>query len=90
MARTFRGQSYKDFLVEGLFDSLGVRMDSVPVGRSEWPLLTGAVAPAQTKEGTAAAAAACRYLRPRHPEAQALNRALRILSHEVAASCSRT
>ena len=41
----------------GLMDALGVRMDSVPVGRSEWPLLTGAVAPAQAKEGTAAAAA---------------------------------
>lgn len=41
----------------GVMDALGVRMDSVPVGRSEWPLLTGAVAPAQAKEGTAAAAA---------------------------------
>ena len=41
----------------GILDTLGVRMDSVPVGRSEWPLMTGAVAPAQAKEGTAAAAA---------------------------------
>ena len=41
----------------GLMDALGVRMDSVPVGRSEWPLLTGAVAPAQADEGAAAAAA---------------------------------
>ena len=46
----------------GLMDALGVRMDSVPVGRSEWPLLTGAAAPAQDKEGTAAAAAAARHL----------------------------
>ena len=32
-------------------------MDEVPSGRSEWPLLTGAVAPDQAKEGVAAAAA---------------------------------
>lgn len=41
----------------GILDTLGVRVDSVPVGRTEWPLLTGAVAPNQAKEGTAAAAA---------------------------------
>ena len=42
----------------GLFDSLGVRLDSVPVGRSEWPLISGGAVPAMAKEGTAAAAAA--------------------------------
>lgn len=42
----------------GILDTLGVRMDSVPVGRSEWPLITAGVAPDQAKEGTAAAAAA--------------------------------
>ena len=42
----------------GILDTLGVRMDSVPVGRTEWPLITGGVAPAQAKEGAAAAAAA--------------------------------
>ena len=41
----------------GVLDALGVRVDSVPVGQSEWPLVTGAVAPAQAEEGTAAAAA---------------------------------
>ena len=41
----------------GIMDTLGVRMDSVPSGRAEWPLITGGVAPAQAKEGTAAAAA---------------------------------
>ena len=41
----------------GVMDALGVRMDSVPVGRAEWPLITAGVAPAQAKEGTAAAAA---------------------------------
>ena len=41
----------------GVMDTLGVRIDSVPVGRAEWPLVTGGVAPAQAKEGDAAAAA---------------------------------
>ena len=36
---------------------LGVRIDTVPAGMTEWPLLTGGVAPAQVAEGTAAAAA---------------------------------
>lgn len=40
-----------------IMGALGVRMDSVPSGMTEWPLLTGGVAPAQTAEGTAAAAA---------------------------------
>ncbi len=38
----------------GIFDSLGVRVDAVPAGASEWPLITGNVAPDQKKEGTAA------------------------------------
>ena len=42
----------------GIMDALGVRMDTVPVGRAEWPLISGGVAPAQAEEGTAAAAAA--------------------------------
>ena len=41
----------------GVMDALGVRMDSVPAGRAEWPLITAGVAPAQAKEGDAAAAA---------------------------------
>ena len=41
----------------GILDTLGVRIDSVPAGRVEWPLITGAAAPAQAKEGAAAAAA---------------------------------
>ena len=39
----------------GIMDALGVRMDTVPVGRSEWPLISGGVAPAQAKEAAAAA-----------------------------------
>lgn len=41
----------------GVLDTLGVRIDAVPVGRTEWPLITGGVAPAQANEGTAAAEA---------------------------------
>ena len=41
----------------GIMAAMGVRLDEVPVGRSEWNILTGAVAPAMAKEGVAAAAA---------------------------------
>ena len=41
----------------GIMDRLGVRMDTIPAGRSEWPLVSSGVAPAQVIEGTAAAAA---------------------------------
>ena len=39
---------------KNVLDALGVRMDEVPVGMSEWPLLTSGVAPAQTVEDGAA------------------------------------
>ena len=38
----------------GIMNSLGVRVDSVPVGRAEWPLVSSGVAPAQKIEGAAA------------------------------------
>ena len=38
----------------GVLDSLGVRVDAVPVGRTEWPLITSGVAPGLKKEGDAA------------------------------------
>ena len=41
----------------GVVDALGVRMDSVPAGRSEWPLITAGVAPVQKAESAAADAA---------------------------------
>ena len=41
----------------GILDALGVRVDSIPVGRTEWPLISGGVSAAQAKEETAAAAA---------------------------------
>ena len=40
-----------------IMEALGVRIDSIPAGRAEWPLLTAGVEPAQVEEGTAAAAA---------------------------------
>ena len=41
----------------GVLDALGVRVDAVPSGRSEWPLLTNGVAPDMKSETTAADAA---------------------------------
>ena len=41
----------------GIMDSLGMRMDTVPAGMSQWPLISAGVAPGQVVEGTAAAAA---------------------------------
>ena len=40
-----------------ILDALGVRVDAVPAGRSEWPLITAGVAPTMKSEGTAADAA---------------------------------
>ena len=40
-----------------VMDTLGVRIDTVPYGRSEWPLFSTGVAPVQKTEGTAADAA---------------------------------
>ena len=41
----------------GVLDTLGVRMDSVPAGRVEWPLISSGAAPAQAKEEAGAAGA---------------------------------
>ena len=40
-----------------ILGALGVRVDTVPAGMTEWPLLTGTVAPVQKAEGDAANAA---------------------------------
>ncbi|MCY4658608.1 MAG: phage major capsid protein [Acidobacteria bacterium] len=37
-----------------IMGALGVRIDTVPAGMTEWPLLTGGVAPTMKAEGTAA------------------------------------
>ena len=34
-----------------VFDALGVRLDEVPAGRAEWPVISTGVAPGQVKEG---------------------------------------
>ena len=41
-----------------IMDTLGVRIDTVPSGLTEWPLITAGAAPDQAVEGAAAAAAA--------------------------------
>lgn len=46
---------------KGLLEYLGVRFDGVPAGKTEWPLLTGGTAPAQTKEDAAHDAAAATF-----------------------------
>ena len=60
----------------GIMDALGVRIDSVPVGRSEWPLITSGTTVAQVKEGTAAAAAVAAGFQLRQFEAEEANRAV--------------
>ena len=40
-----------------VMEALGVKIEAVPVGRAEFPLLTAGVSPEQVEEGTAAAAA---------------------------------
>lgn len=46
---------------KNLLAALGVRFDDVPRGRTEWPLLTGGSAPAQTKEDAAHDAVAATF-----------------------------
>ena len=45
----------------GIAEILGVRIDSVPAGRPEWPLLTGGAAPAMTAEDAAQDATAATF-----------------------------
>ena len=45
----------------GIMGALGVRIDSVPAGISEWPLITGGDTPAQTAENAAHDAAAATF-----------------------------
>ena len=48
----------------GIFDMLGVRLDTVPQGTSEWPLITSGVVPAQTAEDADAPAAVSYTIAP--------------------------
>ena len=71
----------------GILDTLGVRMDTVPVGRSEWPLITAGVTPAQAKEGAAAAAAVTATFATATLKPKRLTGTYEF-SHEIAASVS--
>ena len=54
-AVSFKGQSLQRLFGVGILDALGVRLDSVPAGRSEWPLAHGRrCSGPQVAEGTAA------------------------------------
>ena len=48
----------QELFAPGVLDITGCRVDSVPVGQSEWLVISGNISPAQKKEGTAAGAAA--------------------------------
>ena len=69
----------------GIMDSLGVRMDTVPAGRTEWPLVATGVDPAQVIEGTAAAAAVAMTFSYANLKAKKLTGRYEY-SHEAAAS----
>ena len=62
----------------GIMDTLGVRIDTVPTGRAEWPLITAGVAPAQAVEGTAAAAAVAYTVSTGNAQAETLDGPLRV------------
>ena len=69
----------------GVMDALGVRMDTVPAGRTEWPLVATGVAPAQVVEGTAAATPVAMTFNFANLKAKKLTARYRF-THESAAS----
>ena len=69
----------------GVMDTLGVEISAVPVGRQEWPLISGGVAPVQTQEGTAAAEAVALAFEVANLKPKKLP-AVYELSHELMAS----
>ena len=71
----------------GILDHLGVRIDSVPVGQSQWPLLSGGVAPAQTAEGTKAADAVAATFTTQSLKPKRLT-GVYTFTHEIAAQVS--
>ena len=54
---TQRRPIFSRLFARGVMEAMGVRLDSVPVGLIEYPILTDATTPAQTAEGSDAAAA---------------------------------
>ena len=53
--QTNRRPIFSRLFAKGVLDTLGVRIDSVPVSLIEYPILTGATTPAMTAEDTEAA-----------------------------------
>ena len=69
----------------GVMDQMGVQIDAVPVGRSEWTLVSGGVAPVQKIEGAAAADAVALTFETATLKPKRLT-AVYELSHELMAS----
>ena len=69
----------------GIMDTLGVRIDSVPTGMSEWPIVTGGVAPDEKAEGTAATAAVTAVIAEQTLKPKRLTGKYEF-THEIAAS----
>ena len=61
-----------------IMDALGVRIDTVPAGRTEWPLITAGIVPDQQPEGTAADHPGRGDVRQRGVEAEAVDRSVRV------------
>ena len=62
----------------GLLNQLGVRLDAVEQGRSEWPIITSGTTVGAVAEGTAAGAAVAAVFTARHAHAEEVDRPLRV------------
>ena len=69
----------------GIMDTLGVRIDSVPTGIFEWPIITAGVAPEEKAEGTAATDAVAATIEEQTLKPKRLTGEYEF-SHEIAAS----
>ena len=72
----------------GCLDTLGVRMDTVPVGRSEWPLITGGALPGLAKEAASAGAAVTAAFTTAALRPKRLSGVFEY-THEIAGQCCR-
>ena len=70
----------------GIMDALGVRIDTVPAGRSEWPFVASGVTPAQVVEGTAAGGRAGDDVQLREPSSPKRLTGRYEYTHEAAAT----
>ena len=69
----------------GIMDALGVRIDSVPTGMSEWPIITAGAAPDEKAEGTAATDAVVATIEEKTLKPKRLTGEYEF-THEIAAS----